>query len=229
MALRALLAVLAAEGGLGLLCSSVNVGTDPSHLSDVVKSGVVQGEGYVAAWGSYPKQQFSEAVSDFYLYIDGPGLLDPDFHPSQILEYHHKSEATDLVNAWVRMNVSQDYKDSGITDELTVYRIQQECAEMGDGGYTILLNLTLTAPSCDPIVINWYKNCGNPNQPASSLHVGLAKGSKELIFQGVPTARFDSDLSQEAYSVPANMNSLPLVVFTEKGKQVYASRTYGEE
>lgn len=227
MRVKALLTALAMESLLSLLCSSVNVGTD-AHSVDVVKSGTVQGDDSAAAWGAYPTQHYSPTTSDFYLYIDGPGFLAPDFHPSQILEFHHKDEVADLVQTWVRMNVTQDYEDRGIAEKLTVYRVQQECAETSDGGYTMLLNLTFSAPTCDPIVINWYKSCGEPNQPASSLNIGFLKGSKELVSRGVPTVRFDSDLSQEVYEVPVHMSSLSLVLHTEKGKQVYVSRTAGE-
>lgn len=215
--LRTCLLVVTVKEIWTLMCTSVEVGT--THGSDVVKAGVVQ-----AQWSSYPTQHFSAAISDFYLYVDSSGLQSPDFRPSQILEFQRPDDTSSLVRSWLHMNVSLDYTKSSLTDKLAVYRIQQECSAL-DGGYTLLLNLTLTSPVCDPIVISWFKTCGYPNQPATDLYIGFERNSQEIVDGGMVTSQFDSDL-RNAYTVISER--MTMVLRSEPNKEVYLSGIYGD-
>lgn len=126
------------------------------------------------------------------------------------------------------MNVTEDDEDVGLLDKLSVYKVTQECLDR-EGGHTMLLNVTFTAPTCDPVTISWKKICGEPSKPNEFFFVGFSKNSREVAEGGAVTARFDGNTEDDIHKVAYDEDQTTLYIYTRNtDTPVYMSPPFGE-
>jgi len=211
------------------MCSSLNIGTDVKNTKDIVNAGQIQRNGKAAAWGSNPTKKFPPTIAEFYIYVEGLAHLAPEFRVSarQEMEFHHEDEDQEVMHTWVNMNVTEDDEEVGLLDKVTVYKVTQECLDR-EGGHTLLLNVTFTASTCDPITVNWKKVCGEPSKPSDTFFVGFSKSSKEIAESGVVTAMFDSNTEDDIHRVSYDEDITTLYIYTKNSNTpVYLSPPFG--
>ena len=186
--------------------------------------------GQTAAWGKNPTKKFPPTIDEFYLYVEGLSHLAPEYQvrTKQEMEYHHEDEDAEVMHTWLKMNVTEDDEDVGLLDKLTVYKITQECLER-DGGHTLLLNITFTASTCDPITVSWYKICGEPRTASKGFMVGFAKTSKEVATDGVVTEMFDGNTEDDIHKVPYDEDETTFYIYSKGDAPVFMGSPFGEE
>lgn len=214
MAERLVIVLSLLNGALGFLCSTLDIGTDISRIGDIVSGGVVQ-PGWTYQDASYKS---SPPESNLYFYVRGLEYLGPEF---RVTAFHHEDEAKPDEMKWLFMNVTLDESLSGFFNEYNVFKVEQKCLDK-EGGTTLRLNVTFTAPTCDPVTVNWMKVCGEPTIKREGLMIGLSGASNELVVDGDTTPAFDGNTKVDSYTISSDEDFSTVYLYMT---DVYA-RTY---
>ena len=191
---------------LSFLCSEIDIGTDVDKIGNVVSEGVVQ-----PGWNFHDvSYKSSPPQGEIYFYVKGLDLLGPTF---EVTEFHHEDETKDDSHKWVFMNVTVDERINGLFKDYTAYKVTQECVDR-EGGSTILMNLTFSALTCDPITFNWLKVCGEPTATRDGLNIGLSKKSAEIVTNGVVTSTFDGNIKNNVYKIGTEDTSTTIYMYS---------------